>query len=162
MMLRDKNIDESRKEIVAPLSVGVTWVDGQVIFRDDRKWAKAFFALCHYSESVFLLTPKDWIKATTITTIAVSPLEKYCERGYMCLDFDCKFNIFNRDLFSKEFDSGSFTLGLPLDIGSKTLWFNTPKYKNIWKQLLMKPHGGILQFSEEKLRQWEEENSIIH
>jgi len=138
-MLRDKNIDESRKEIVAPISVGVTWVDGQVIFRDDRKWAKAFFALCHYSESVFLLTPKDWIKATTITTIAVSPLEKYCERGYMCLDFDCKFNIFNRDLFSKEFDSGSFTLGL-----------------------LMKPHGGILQFSEEKLRQWEEEKSIIH
>jgi len=136
------------------ISVGVTWVDGRIVFREDKKWAKAYYAICHYSKRVWLMTPIDWEKSTMLATIYVSPSENYCEKAYMCLNFKCPFNRFDKKLFASEFDAGEFTLGLPLNLGSNPLWFNTGKFIPFFEKLIISPEGGVLRYSEEKLKRY--------
>ena len=142
-----------KKLIVPPgaISVGITWVDGRVVFQHDKKWSQAYFGVCHYSEGVFLITPSDWDKATMLTTIEVEPTQQYCERAYNCLNFNCKLNRFDKGVFLTEFsDVGAFSLGLPQDVGTKPLWFSSGKWKDFWGKLCLHPEGGILRYDDTK------------
>ena len=136
------------------ISVGVTWVDARIVINPDKKRANAYFGVCHFSDRVWAITPIDWDKATMITTIHVSPTEQYCERAGMCLNFKCKLNQFNKDVFASYFkDCGAFSLGLPQQLGEKDLWFNEGKWSLFWGKLLekadMKPEGGVLKYNEQ-------------
>ncbi len=148
-----KNINRKASH-VGIISVGCTWVDGRIVFKTDTKWAKAYYAICHYSKRVWLLTPLDWPRATMISTIYVSPTENYCEKSYMCLNFRCLLNRFDKTLFANEFDAGGFSLGLPLNLGSKPLWFNEEKYIPFFEKLIISPEGGTLKYDEEKLKRY--------
>ncbi len=147
------------KKTIAPnsISVGVSWIDGRVIFPESkRKWSMFWYGICHFSDGVFAVTPLDYDRPTMITQIMVAPVDLYCERAGSCLNFTCKLNRFNRDVFIAEFrDCGEFSLGLPLKVdGSEPLWFSEGRFKHYWGKLLnyfhLKPEGGKLEF--DKLR----------
>uniref|UniRef100_A0A6H1Z989 Uncharacterized protein n=1 Tax=viral metagenome TaxID=1070528 RepID=A0A6H1Z989_9ZZZZ len=147
-----------RKELIkkktiksSVMSVGCTWVDGRIIFKEGKKWSNTWFGICHFSDSIFSISPLDYEKPTMITTILVSPTEAYCERSGMCLAFNCKLNRFNKDVFLSYFkDIGLFTAGLPQNIGREPLWFNDGKWKNFWGKICqtMKPEGGTMKYKE--------------
>ena len=143
-----KSIIDNRKDQIGLRPIAVTWVDGKVIFKDDRKWSNAFFGVCHYTFKIFLLTPKDWEKALTIASIMVAPESNYCEKKYICLNFKCPLNAFDKKLLELEFSARSSTLGLPLDIGTKPIWFNIGTYGESWKDFAIKPDGGILRHKD--------------
>jgi hypothetical protein len=140
------------KKTVHPniISVGVTWVDGRCLFKEDTKWSKAWYGVCHYSKMIFAITPIDFQYPKTITTIGVAPIHNYCDREKSCLNFlDCKMNKFSREGFGEAFkDCGTFSLGMPLNIGSERLWFNDGKWKVAWENFIIPVDGGILAFKE--------------
>jgi len=141
-----------QKLIVPPgaISVGVTWIDGRIIFRHDKKWSRCFFGVCHFPKGVFAITPLDWDKTTMITTIEVEPTHQYCERAHTCLDFKCPLNRFDKKAFIAEFkDMGAFTLGLPQNLGREPMWFSVGKWQNFWGKLCLVPEGGVLRYKEE-------------
>lgn len=132
------------------ISCSVTWVDGRIIFKHNKKYSDFYYGICSFSKSIFAVTPLDYERATMISTIQVSPLEQYCERAFSCLNFTCKLNQFDRDIFVKEFkDCGPFTLGLPKDIGTKPLWFSEGDYTFFWGHFVIPETGGVLRFDEE-------------
>ena len=147
-----------RKELVKKktpvpniISTGITWCDGRIIFKEDAKWANAWYGICHYSERIFAVTPSDYQLPMMLTSIAVAPVDKYCERAYSCLYFDCKLNKFSKDLFLREFkDCGAFTLSLPADLGTKPLWFNAGKSGTVWSKFKLGVEGGFLKYDPEK------------
>ena len=139
------------KNIIAPnaISVSVTWVDGKIIFKHNKKYSKFFYGLCAYSRGVFTITPSDYQNPLMITTISVSPIEKYCDRASSCLNFKCKLNQFNKNAFIAEFkDCGTFSLSLPNNIGAKPLWFSEGEYERFWGNFIIPIEGGILRFKE--------------
>lgn len=141
---------ETTKPAVNLISVGITWVDGRCLFKLNTKWSRIWFGICNFSENIWAISPLDYPYPTMITTISVSPTERYCERAYTCLHFNCNLNKFNKNVFLTEFkDCGALTLGLPLDLGSRPLWFNEGKYS--WNKLVISPEGGRMDYSEEKL-----------
>ena len=147
---RKNVIDEKLAVPTGALSIGITWIEGKVIFRDDKKWSKSYFGVCHYSKGVFIVTPVDWPKVTMLTTIQVEPTAKYCDRAHTCLNFKCKLNRFNKSIFIAEFkDMGEFTLGLPRNLGKKPLWFSAGKWEGFWGRLCMQPESGILKYNED-------------
>jgi len=144
---------EKRSKIVTPISVGITWLDGRClpgpggnIKRRDLK----YYGICHYSSGIFLLTPLDWERATSLATIMVDSANNYCEYSRVCFHFRCKLNRFDRGELEKLFNTTSYTLGLPSDFGRKVLWFNESDAIEKWKLFVLKPNGGIIKFSEEK------------
>ena len=143
-----KELIDNRTKTVAPISVGITWVDGRIFTGKDGRKLRAYYGICHYADGIFLLTPLDWEKATTLTTILVDPYNKYCEHGTICLNFKCKLNKFTRGEFERFFGTTAFTLGLPQNLGAKDLWFNERGSENVWKGLALKPEGGVLKFNE--------------
>ena len=131
------------------ISYAVTWVDGRIIFKHNKKYSDFYYGLCSFSMSVFAVTPLDYERATMITSINVSPFEKYCERAFSCLNFKCKLNQFDKNVFISEFkDCGPFTLGLPQDIGSKPLWFSEGEYTDYWQGFIIPVDGGTLSYDE--------------
>jgi len=143
-----RDIVDVRKDQVGLKSIAVTWVEGKIIFKDDSKWAKAFFGICHFNYKIFLLTPKDWERALAIASVMVAPQSRYCEKKYVCLNFKCHLNEFDKSMLEKEFKAHAFTLGLPADVGSRPLWFNTGRYAIMWKDFAIKPEGGILRYKD--------------
>lgn len=149
---------KERKELVkkktpAPniISVGITWVDGRILFKKMTKWAIAWYGICHYSEGIFAITPADYQYPTMVTTILASPADNYCEKAGSCLHFKCILNRFHKGTFMKEFKGcGPFTLGLPHEFGVQELWFNSGKWKQVWKDMIIPIEGGILKFDESK------------
>ncbi len=142
-----------RRHPPASISVGVTWVDGRIIFKENKKWSQAYYGVCHFTDGVFAVTPLDYEYPTMITTIMVSPLEQYCEKAYTCLNTECKLNRFDRDVFLQEFkDCGAFSLGIPRDFAKKGFWANQGEWKFFWGKLIkgMKPQGGVLRFRDDK------------
>jgi len=135
------------------ISCGVTWISGEILFKHDKHWSQCYYGVCHYSKAVFNLTPLDYfIPSTAINTILVSPKEKFCEKCTTCLYFKCPLNRFQKDAYLAEFKGmGAFTLGLPLDFGSKDIWFNEGKYRDYWGKLMkyfkVGPEGGVLKFN---------------
>ncbi|MFA5398091.1 MAG: hypothetical protein WC346_18910 [Methanogenium sp.] len=155
MSISNESLEYVQKKVSTPavnlISVGITWIDGRVLFKQQKKWSKSWYGICNYSAGVWAITPLDYSYPLMTTTIQVSPTENYCEKAYSCLHFQCPMNKFNKNVYLTEFkDCGAFTLGLPLDIGSKPLWFNDGKYKTVWKSFIISPEGGRLEYSEEK------------
>lgn len=133
------------------ISVGITWVDSRILFKPDTKWANIWFGICHYSDMVFAITPRDYEKPLMITTISVAPPDDYCEKAGSCLYFKCHLNRFNKDIFRSDFkDCGLFSLGMPLDFGARDIWFNIPPYSLKWKDFCLKPEGGQLRYDPSK------------
>lgn len=131
------------------ISVSTTWVDGRTIFKTGKKWSNCWYGLCAYNKSVFAITPLDYDRPIMINTIILYPSEGYCERAYSCLDFRCFLNRFEKSIFVSEFkDCGTFTIGLPLNISTKTLWFNEGKFKEFWSTLIIPVSGGIIRMKE--------------
>lgn len=139
------------KKVVIPntIDVGTTWVDGRIIFKLDKKWSEFWFGVCHYSKSVYAVTPRDYPKPTMMASIDVAPPSKYCERAESCLNFTCDLNRFSKDEFVKAFkDSGPFTLGLPLNLGEEPLWFSVGEWKDFWVKMIIPITGGKLEYKE--------------
>ena len=148
---------KDKKDVVNAISVGVTWVDGRIIFKQEKKFGKFYYGVCHYSKGVFAITPLDYDKPLMINTIIVDHIEKYCDRAYTCMNLSCKLNRFNLESFLAEFAGmGEFTLALPKDFGKsedkKSIhnWFNEGKWAEVWKDFIIGIEGGVLRFSEEK------------
>jgi hypothetical protein len=142
-------LEEIKKKItvVGAISVGVTWVYGNVLFKPEEKWAKAIYGICHYSERIFLFTPKDYEKPIMIVTLEVSPMVSYCEKSKVCVYFDCPLNRFTKDEFFGMFkECGGFSLGMPKNFGNVPLWFNDPlyTYARKWKYFILDVTGGII------------------
>jgi len=133
--------------VVGAISVGITWVDGALLFKPGSKPSSAWYGICHWSQAIWAFAPIDWQRATMITTIQVSEMVKYCDRSRCCVCFDCPLNNFQKEDYLELFkDVKGFTLGLPLDFGSKPLWFNDPelKYRGKWKEFILRVSGGAL------------------
>lgn len=144
------------------IDVGITWIDLRTIFQLNVKWSQFWLGVCHLTGRVYMWSPLDFKKPTMITNIEVSPNEKYCEAAVECIHFDCPLNRFSKEAFIAKFDDiGAESLGLPLDFGSKPLWFNEEhsKWWDFWNKILqageMYPEGGRIEFSEEKWEQGE-------
>ena len=139
------------------LSVGVTWVDGRIFIKENKPQAHLFYAICHYSNAIFAITPDDYPNPLMITSIIVTPpnvqySRPFCEKGHCCIHFDCELNRFDKDLFANEFKTCSILSDLANSfLSKKTLWFNErEKIEKFWKGLALKPEGDILRFSKEK------------
>ena len=149
----EKKILINKKSVIpaGAISVGVTHVDGKIIFKHNKKWANTFFSVCHYSKHPFALTPSDFLSPTMVTTISVDPSQNFCEKSYSCLDFTCKLNKFSKDVYLAEFkDIGSFSLGLPQGLGDTPLWFSINEWGTFWAKLILQPEGGILTFNDKE------------
>lgn len=140
------------------ISVGVTWVQGSLFVKPHKPQARLFYGVCHRTNGVFAVTPDDYKKPLAITTIIITPplatySKPFCEKGHMCIHFDCLLNKFDKDLFVNEFhDCGLFSLALPKSLlEKKQQWFNTPKMINtFWEKMCLKPEGGVLYYDESK------------
>lgn len=144
-----EHLIKKKTKVPNNISIGVTWIDGRIVFKLGKKWANIYIGVCHFTDLVWAATPLDYDKPTMITTIQVSPFDKYCERAHTCLCFECKLNRFDKGMFIEEFkDAGAFSLGLPQNIGKKPLWFNDGKWKHFWGRMIaqMKPEGGIMKY----------------
>lgn len=157
----DNEIRTMDKSQINVISCGSSWVDGRIIFKPNKKHAQFFYGICHYSDHCYAVSPLDWSDATMIKSINVSPSTGYCEKAQVCLHFDCrarlpwifKLNNFNKFSYANEFkDSGIFSLGLPKDIGTKTLWFNEGNWGAFWYKVIKnyKPEGVVLTFNDYK------------
>lgn len=141
------------------VSVGITHVDGRVIFKDHhKKWAKTYFSICHYDSpfdknsipSIWAIFPRDYDRPLMLVTIKVDPVAKYCEKATVCLDFKCELNRFDKGAYLMEFvDCGMLTLGLPKNFGEIDLWFNEGKWRQKWKDFMIPIDGGTLKFKED-------------
>lgn len=132
------------------ISVGVTWIDGRILFKRHTKYARFYYGICHYSKMIFAFTPLDYVRPLMIATIMVSHKEHFCERAGMCVNFTCPLNRFHKDIFAAAFkESGLFSLGTPQDFGNKPLWFNEGVYREKWKHFIIGVDGGVLRFNEE-------------
>jgi len=143
---------KDKERVVNVISVGITWVDGRLIFKHDTKHSKTFYGICHFNESVFAITPLDWPRVTLVTTIKVSPTENFCERSYSCLSTTCPLNNFDKNVYAAEFkDCGLFSLGLPNLFNKESVpWWGEGKWKLFWGKFILKGSGGILRFDENK------------
>ena len=140
------------------ITTGISWVDGGTIFKPDTKWSQAWFGICHYSMLVFSVWPLDRFSCTQLKSIDISLAEDFCSKAHLCLNFDCtssitkhRMNKFNKFLFANEFkDLGPYSLGLPQNIGTETLWFNkateSKDWPRFWKRLITPyvPDGVVL------------------
>ena len=152
-----RKITERRTQAPNTISVGVTWVDGRILFFKTKEFFRrghAWYGVCHYSNRIYAITPLDFKEPTMVTTILVAPPEHYCDKAFSCLNFKCPFNRFSRDMFENDFKGmKSFTLGLPQNLGSEDLWFNLGKWATMWEKLKLTPNGGQLKFDENKAKE---------
>jgi len=149
----DKERIDKRSKAPNIISCGITHVDGRLIFKLGKKWRNVYYSICHFSEHIFAISPIDYQYPTMVTTIYVSPVDGFCEKANSCLHFKCFLNKFNKDAFIREFKGcGVFSLGLPLSLGTKSLWFNdeNEKWSRVWKDFIILRDGGILKFNEGK------------
>lgn len=136
-------------------SIGVTWIDTKLIFKDIPDNKRAWLGICHMAYGVMSFAPYDYKKLTTaVTTTIVDPLQDYCEYAHKCVNFDCPLNRFDKELFLAQYDEASnFSMALPNNFGTKALWFNDGKYATFWGKIVQyfntQPEGGVLEFSQE-------------
>jgi len=148
--------EDTPKNIVAPnaISCSITWVDGRILFKESAKQSNLWYGICSFSQKIWCVAPLDYEKITMITTIYASPHDKHCDKGKVCINFKCDMNRFSIDSFIEQFkDMGKETLGLPLDFGSKVLWFNEGVVGKKWKNFIIPVDGGALKFSEDKYKE---------
>ena len=147
MELSEKRFKKSQ------VSVGVTWIDSKLIFKDIEDKKRTWLGVCHLSFNVMSFAPYDYKKITTaVTTTVVDPVQNYCEKAYSCVAFHCPLNRFDRRLFLAQYnETSNFSMALPVDFGTKPLWFNENRYPTLWRNLIIlfntQPEGGLLEFS---------------
>ena len=136
--------------VLSSISVGISWIDGRIIFKHNTKYSQAYYGICNFSTGVFAITPLDWERLTMVTTIKVSPTEDYCEKAHSCLLTTCPLNRFDKHLYAAEFkDCGLFSLGLPRSFNKETTpWFAEGEWKNFWPKFILPVTGGVLKFDE--------------
>lgn len=128
----------------------VTWIDGRILFKLNKKWANFYYGICHCAKNVFAITPVDYLEATMIITIHAGEISVYCDRAKTCLNLTCFRNRLDKTEYIKEFkDCGAFTLGLPNNFSEKKFWFNIHPYDKMWPDMMIQ-EGGILRFNEYK------------
>jgi len=153
--IHDRKRLVEQKSIIPPgsLYVGLTFIDGRILFKHHKKWAYAFYGICHYGKKIAILTPSDYFYPAMITSIHVHPASKFCSIEHLCLNFDCPMNKFDKDAYVGQFkDMGAFSLALPLGLGSKPLWFNDDrdKYAHMWEDMILPVAGGIKWFDDKE------------
>jgi len=151
---------DKKSRLVGLISVGVTWVDGRVIFKPTSKYSRVYYGICHFSKRVAFMTPIDWEKATMLSTIMLSFDSNYCEKALVCLNFGCPFNRFDRKCFAKEFECGPYSLGFSRSLGQRTLWLHEGKWVKAFARFIMPPEGGAIQYSEEKHKEYLKSKNI--
>jgi len=155
---------KDKKDVVNITSVGITWIEGRTIFKEDKKYAKFFYGVCHFSKGVWAITPVDYEKPLMVTTIIVDQVDKYCDKSHVCMNLSCDLNRFHLDAFLNEFKGmGAFSLALPKNFGKseddreKHNWFNEGEWKPYWGNVLnlfeVGIEGGVLRYSAEKAMQ---------
>lgn len=146
-----------KKDPISTVSVGITWVSGEILFDPEKKWSQFYYGICHsggstieYSPAIFGVTPLDFERPLMLNTIRVSAPLQYCDRAYSCLHFKCPLNRFDKNVFLSEFgDCKEMTLGLPRNFGEEPLWFNEGEWLRFWTKMIIPVDGGILRFNEE-------------
>ena len=139
------------KNIILPdsISASVTWVNGQCIFKPETVYSKFYYGICSYSELIFGVTPKDYKNMLMVVTINVAPKSGVCDRAKSCLNFLCPLNRFTKESFLEEFDGmGAFTLGLPNKLGVEQVWFNSGRWAEFWKRMIIPITGGTLEYRD--------------
>jgi hypothetical protein len=138
------------------VSVGVSWIEGSLIFKEGRKWSNAWYGICHYQLKCAFIFPKDMFSCTQLKSIEVSLAENYCAKSGGCLNLKCvssvtgkRINNFSKSAFAAEFkDVGLFSLALPSSVGTivEDLWFNSGGYPQMWRRLIepYTPEGVVL------------------
>ena len=136
-------------------SIGITWIDSKIVFKDVPDEKRMWLGVCHMSFGIMSFSPYDYMKLTTaVTTVVVDPVADYCEYAHKCVNFKCPLNRFDKSLFLLQYDeTSSFSMSLPNDFGKKVLWFNDGKYLSFWGKLVQyfgtQPEGGLLEFSQD-------------
>jgi hypothetical protein len=155
----DHMINKKMSEPSATTNIGITWIDGRILWPNPSSDAQEFYSkswlgLCNMMSAVWAIAPLDYERITLITTIRVNSQEMYCEKAHTCLHFDCRLNNFKKDIWLDQFkDCGQLTLGIPHDFGKKPFWFNKPEYVDKWKNFVIPIYGGTLRYNEEKAKE---------
>ena len=133
-------------------TIGITWVDGRIMFKHSGKLSKFNYAICHYSLGIWAVTPLEFTKPTMLVSLNVAPADNYCEKAYSCLDTGCNLNRFNPGVFEaewKEIDP-EFVRSVCAALPDKTLWMNKDADREKWQHFALRPEGGTLKYSEEE------------
>lgn len=140
------------KKTKAPntISVGVTWVDGRIMFRHAGDLAKFWYGICHFSKGIWGISPLDFVKPTMVCTLLVAPHDDYCERAYYCLDNKCPMNRFNPGIFQSEYKGvdPEFVKSVCKALPKKTLWMNKDADRERWEGFQLGVEGGTLKYDE--------------
>jgi len=144
----------TEKKTVAPntATIGITIIDGRILFKHSGNLSKFWYAICHYSLGIWAVAPLDWVKFTMLTSLMVAPADNYCEKAYSCLDTGCNLNRFNGGVFEaewKEIDP-EFVKSVCAALPANTLWMNKGKDRERWQHFALRPQGGTLKYDEEK------------
>ncbi len=134
------------------VTIGITWVDGRLLWKHTGKLSKFNYAICHYSLGIWSVTPLDFVKPTMLTSLMVAPADDYCEKAYSCLDTGCNLNRFNAGVFEtewKEIDP-EFVRSVCAALPDKTLWMNKDAERQRWQHFALRPQGGTLKYDEKK------------
>ena len=142
------------KKTKAPntISVGITWVDGRIIWKHTSDMSKFWYGICHFSKAIWAVTPLDFLKPTMITTVLVAPHDDYCEKAYMCLDTGCPMNKFNPGIFTAEYKDADpeFVKSVCRALPKKTFWMNRDEDRERWAGFVIGIEGGTLKYDEVK------------
>jgi hypothetical protein len=142
------------KKTKAPntISVGVTWVDGRIMFKHTGDLSKYWYGICHFSKAIWGVSPLDFIKPTMITTLLVSPADDYCEKAYFCLDTECPMNRFNPGIFEAEYKGADpeWVKSVCRALPKRTLWMNRKEDRARWAGFQLGVEGGTLKYDEVK------------
>lgn len=142
------------KKTKAPntISVGVTWVEGRILFKHTGNLSKYWYAICHFSGGIWSVTTFDFIKPTMITTLLVAPADNYCEKAYSCLDTKCPLNKFNPGVFEAEFKEADpeWVKSVCRALPKTTLWMNEMPDRDRWRGFQIGVEGGRIEYDEEK------------
>lgn len=148
-----RKIQEKKTKAPNTISVGITWVDGRILWKATSKLSKFFYGICHFSQAIFAITPLDFIKPTLVTTLMVSPYDNYCEKSYHCLDTECPLNKFNSGVFEMEYKKSDpdFVKSVCRKFSKgRTLWMNRKPDRDRWVNFKIGIYGGTLKYNEEK------------
>jgi hypothetical protein len=147
-----KKLTEKKTEAPGTATIGITWVDGRIMFKHSGNLSKFNYAICHYSLGIWSVTPLDFIKPTMLVSLMVSPTDNYCEKAYSCLDTGCDLNRFNPGVFESEWKEidPEFVKSVCAALPANTLWMNKGKDREKWQHFALRPQGGTLKYDEKK------------
>lgn len=132
------------------VTIGITWVDGRIMFKHSGNLSKFNYAICHYSLGIWAVTSLDFVKPTMLVSLMIAPVDNYCEKAYSCLDTKCDLNRFNAGVFESEWKDTDpeFVRSVCAALPQKTLWMNEGEDREKWQHFTLRPEGGTLKYNE--------------